>query len=60
MAAYQKCAVSEFFEDIITLEACKEYLLTISDSYMRASSDHDREWEDEKVREVWAEQVNAA
>lgn len=42
------------------MEACKEHLISISDKYMEASSEHDREWEDEKVRETWKEQVVGA
>jgi len=57
MAANQKDPVKEFFEDFITHESCKLHLIEISDKYMRASCLHDREWEDEKVRETWEEAV---
>ena len=43
-----------------SLDFCKESLLRISESYMEASSQHDREWEEEKVRETWAQNVKNA
>ena len=45
---------------MITLDFCKESLLRINESYMEASSQHDREWEEEKVREAWVQNVKNA
>jgi len=55
-----KDPVKEFFEDTVTLHACKERLLDIASTYMKASHEHDREWEEEKVRESWAQSVRSA
>lgn len=51
--------VAAFFEDYLTLESCKERLIMIADAYMEASSQHNQEWEEEKVRQEWAISVRA-
>ena len=59
-AANQKDPLKEFFAAPINLTTCKENLLGIADEYMKASVEHDREWEDEKVRHEWSANVRKA
>ena len=35
-------------------------MVKIAESYMSASAQHDREWEEEKVRDTWAQSVKNA
>ena len=60
MAFKQQDPVAAFFENSLTLEYCKQNLIEISDGYMSASAQHDREWEEEKVRESWAKSIREA
>ena len=52
--------MKQFFEEIVTFEGCKEHLIEVQNSYMDASREHDREWEEEKVRETWEKSVREA
>ena len=58
-AAQLKDPVKEFFQDVVCFEACKDHLISISESFMEASKDLDREWDDKKVRHEWAQNVRA-
>ena len=56
----QKCPVAAFFETPISLSICKTKIIDISDSYMKASAQHDREWEEDKVRDKWANSIESS
>ncbi len=56
-ATVQKDPVVAFFEEIITFEGCKTHLIEVEQAYMDASREHDREWEEEKVRQTWEKNV---
>lgn len=59
-AQNHKDPVATFFEGSVSLDTCKERLLTIAETYMKASIEHDREWDEESNRQGWAQKVKDA
>jgi hypothetical protein len=48
-----KHEVSEFGENPVTLQECKNMLVRIQNLYSESSTSHDREWTDKHDREQW-------
>lgn len=58
--AAHKSNESEFGENLVTLQECKNILIRIQNLYTESSRTHDREWTDKTDRDSWCKQVNQA